>query len=310
MDPGHPSSDGERAADSAAFAAVTRRSRRGPFAIVAAGMVVLAFALVTKLAVPSATESPGGAPTSPTRAAAASSARTPVTVLTVEPPVVQLVVVPPPLNPAATPHPEPSLAGIPAGTAELARAGPTGLHVTVTLPAGWQEAGDATYLKPDGAGGAELSIGAWRLQHVYTYPCRWATHAYADPPLMQTAQGQAEALSSWWGQDPSLLPYWNASIAPIARKPVPGTLLGYPAWYVEVLLPQGFDLGACDGGQVVLWDDASGAVRSSVPGDLHRIWVVDVDGDSVVIDATSGSSASAAERAELQAAIDSIQIGR
>jgi hypothetical protein len=199
--------------------------------------------------------------------------------------------------------------GVPAGTTELMRTGPTALRVTVSLPPGWQKVGGAVYESGRGAPGSGLSIGAWRLRHVFVYPCRWASQEFADAQLMRTAEGQAEALSSWWGQDPSLLPYWNSSIAPIARTPRPASFEGYPGWYVEVLIPSGFDLSQCDGGQLILWGGTNGDTRMSVPGELDRLWVVDVNGDPIVIDAASSSVASAADTAAIERVVDSIAIG-
>ncbi len=58
---------------------------------------------------------------------------------------------------------------------------------------------------------------------------------------------------------------------------------------------------------LVFWETADGAVRLGLgPGELHRLWVVDVEGTIVVVDATTFSGTSAADRAELQAIIDSI----
>jgi hypothetical protein len=103
-------------------------------------------------------------------------------------------------------------------------------------------------------------------------------------------------------------PKSNAGIAPIATMPRSTTLWGYPAWSLEVLIPSGFDLTACDGGQLVLWDSGNGQVRASLgPGELSRLWVVDVDGEPIVIDAAS-VGASSDDLAELQAVIDSVVI--
>src|SRR4029077_12883893 len=117
--------------------------------------------------------------------------------------------------------------------------------------------------------------------------------------LMRTAEGQAEALSAWWGQDPGALPYWNSKIAPLATKPRPVKIQGYPAWSLQVLIPSGLDLTQCDAGQLILWETATRDVRSSVPGEFHRLWVVDVDGESIVIDAASSLVTSSRDAAEL-----------
>ena len=211
-------------------------------------------------------------------------------------------------NPTVTPHPTVLAVPAGAGTIKLIPAGPTAVRLTLSVPDGWQKASDAMYLKPDTAAAAGMSVSAWHLLHVHFLPCRWASRQFADGPLMRTAEGQAEALSSWWGQDPTMLPYWNSKIAPIAGKPQPATIQGYAAWYLEVLIPSVLDLTECDGEQLILWDTADGDIRYSVPGEIHRLWVVDVDGELIVMDAASFLATSSANVSELQAVIDSVVI--
>jgi hypothetical protein len=166
------------------------------------------------------------------------------------------------------------------------------------------------YFKPSDTAEVGLSIGAWRIQHVNTFPCRWATPIFSDPLYPATAEGLADALSSWWGQDPNSAFYSNSLMAPIASKPRLATIAGRPAWYVEVLIPSDFDLSQCDGGQLVLWETADGVVRSALrPTEHNRLWVVDVHGEQIVIDASSPLTPTPADAAELQAIVDSIRFG-
>ena len=122
-------------------------------------------------------------------------------------------------------------------------------------------------------------------------------------------RAQAQALSSWWGQDPGEPPVSNSGIAPLASKPQQTTIAGYPAWYVEVLIPTALDFAQCDGGQLVLWDATNGAARYSLgASEVNRLWVVDAGSGPIVIDAGLSLTASGSQRAELQAVIDSIAI--
>ena len=142
--------------------------------------------------------------------------------------------------------------------------------------------------RPTSTASVGLSISAWTVQHVNLFPCRWTTPAFSDELFERTAEGQAQALSAWWGQDPNAPFSSNATIAPIATKPRATTIGGYPAWYVEVLVPSVFDFSQCDGGQLVLWRTADGDVRYALgPGELDRLWVVDIHGTPIVIDAGS-----------------------
>jgi hypothetical protein len=265
---------------------------------------VVSLALLTKQTAPAASaptagvtprptptqapRSPGGRPTAPTFAQTSGA---------------------PSRNPTATPDP-PFLA-IPAapGPTELSPGGSTSVRLTIRLLDGWSKIGHTRYARSVGRAPALASIGAWRIQHVHVFPCRWAAAVLADDQLMWTAAGQAQALSAWWGQDPGMPPDSNAPIAPVSTTPRPTTLVGYAAWYVEILIPSDFDLSECDGGQLILWDTANGPVRTALgPGELIRVWVVDVDGEPIVIEGSTFLGTSPADAAELQAVIDSIVI--
>jgi hypothetical protein len=119
------------------------------------------------------------------------------------------------------------------------------------------------------------------------------------------------ALSAFWGQDPNQAPFFsNSAIAPISSRPRPTTIGGHPAWYVEVLIPSVLDFSQCDADQLVLWESADGSVRYGLgPGEIDRLWVVDVQGALVVVDAALPLLASPSDTAELQAVIDSVRIG-
>jgi hypothetical protein len=217
---------------------------------------------------------------------------------------------PPSQNPAATPYPVFFAVPVGAGPTQIVPAGPTPVRLTVTLPDGWERASEAMYVKPSGTAEVGLSIGAWSIAHVNTFPCRWSGRAYSDESVIHTAIGQAQALSDWWGQDPNLAPFYsNSAIAPIAIRPHPGRIAGRDAMYVTVLVPSVFDFTQCDAGQLVLWETADGHVRYGLgPTELNRIWVVDAGGRPIVIDASSPLTQSPADKAELQAVIDSIVI--
>ena len=74
-----------------------------------------------------------------------------------------------------------------------------------------------------------------------------------------------------------------------------------------MLVPSDVDFAQCDGEQFVLWDTADGDVRySSGPGELIHLWVVDVDGETIVIDAATPDGFG--PDPELQSIVDSIVI--
>lgn len=290
----------------AAFRAVTQRRRRGPAAVAVAAVAFVGFALLTKQLTVTAgapvvratpTSSPGIAATVPATAVAQAA---PVTVSAVGPPA---------RDPTARRYPTLVGRNVPAGEKTLIP-GPTPVRVTVHLPTGWEAAGPSMYRKQASGGPVGLSIGAYSIQRVNTFPCRWASQAYTDIPDPQTAAGLASALSAFWGQDPDQVSFSNSTIAPISSRPRSIAIGGHSALYLEVLIPSVLDFRQCDAGQLVLWEAADGSVRYGLgPGEIDRLWVVDTHDAPVVIDAALPVLASPSDIAELQAVIDSVTIG-
>jgi hypothetical protein len=285
-----------------------QRRRRGPAAVAVAAVAFVGFALLTKeltttagAAVVSATptSSPGVFATVTATAVAQEAA--PVTVSATGPPA---------RDPTARRYPTFVGASVPAGTTKLIP-GPTPVRVTVSLPMGWEAAGASMYLKRASGGPVGLSIGAYSIQRVNTFPCRWASQTYTDIAYPQTAAGLASALSAFWGQDPDQVSFFsNSTIAPISSRPHSLPIGGHSGLYVEVLIPSVLDFSQCDADQFVLWESADGSVRyGQGPGEIDRLWVVDLHGGPVVIDAALPVLASPSDKAELQAVIDSVKVG-
>jgi len=296
----------DRLAGEAAFRAVTQRRRRGPAAVAVAALAFVGFALLTKELIASA-----GIPVlsaTPASSLGASATAT-ATAIAQAAPAEASASGPPARDPTARPYPTFVGVRVRAGTTQLIP-GPTPVGVTVNLPMGWEAAGSSMYLKRASAGPVGLSIGAYSIEHVNTCPCRWASPTYTDTAYPHTAAGLALALSAFWGQDPNQVPFFsNSTIAPISSRPRPTAIGSHSAWYVEVLVPSVLDFSQCDAGQLVLWESADGSVRlGSGPGEIDRLWVVDLDSAPVVIDATLPLLAASSDRAELQAIVDSVRI--
>jgi hypothetical protein len=101
-----------------------------------------------------------------------------------------------------------------------------------------------------------------------------------------------------------------------ARKgePVSTTLGGYPATRIELRIPRQVDLDRC---QMAEYGFSGLQVWHSAPADKYfvllpdgvaSVYVVDVNGERQVFLAQLGNPRSAADSAELQAVLDSIQI--
>jgi hypothetical protein len=219
----------------AEFTGSARRSRQGPAAVVLAMIAFLGVALLIKqtsvVSVPVASAVAQASP-----AAAASHSLIPSAVPTLSAPAG-------PPSRDSTARPYATFVAVPAqaGTTRLVPAGSTPVRLEVALPDGWARASAAMYVTPASAAAVGLSISAWTVEHVNLFPCRWTTPAFSDELFDRTAEGQAQALAAWWGQDPNAPFSSNATIAPIATKPRATRIGGYPAWYVEVLVPSVFD---------------------------------------------------------------------
>jgi hypothetical protein len=209
------------------------------------------------------------------------------------------------VQPGATPLAEP----IPGGVA----------RVSFDLPAGWSGfEGWAVGKGIDTA--SELAMLPVTLERVFIEPCRWSQGNLADPPLVKTLDGLAEALTVWWGvgssAGPTLAPGTTfAPTLPTATKPTNVTLAGLGGRYVEVRTPADVDIATCDLGKYVLFAKGDGQRWVQGAGELDQLWLVDVDGVDeelrgglLVIDAASQPGVSPEDLAELQAIVDSIEI--
>jgi hypothetical protein len=299
-----PTEDG--APDGAAFRGMAGPSRRTPAAIALASLAILALALLTRQPDPAASLPTAGVSAQPQPGEAMASSPGPVVAQRSSP-----TPAPPGLNDAATPRPTPITTAAEPGTIQLGLVGPGSPRVHVVLGDGWMRASNGTFGKASGATQSPVTIGAWRLGRVHVFPCRWSAGVFAHAQLMQTASGQAQALASWWGQDPGMPPDSNAPIAPISTRPRPTTLAGYPAWSLEILIPSDFEMAACDGGQVLFWESATGETRfGQGPGELIRLLVVQVDDQPVVIEGSRPLTGSPDDITELDEVFDSIFIER
>jgi len=188
---------------------------------------------------------------------------------------------------------------------------PSGVaRVSFDVPDGWSGTGQAIVKDvPDPS--RILSVAPWTIASVNLVPCYDIEGATADPRLMRTLDGLATALTERWrSEDDRFL----ASM-PTATSPTTITLAGSPGRYTEVRAPTDLDFTTC-GGDYPLWDDGGGRVGyMRVPGELDRLWILDVadaspttPGGLLVIDAASYPGATADEVAELRAIVDSIEI--
>jgi hypothetical protein len=75
-------------------------------------------------------------------------------------------------------------------------------------------------------------------------------------------------------------------------KAVPVSMDGHEGVYLELSVPAGFDVRSCRGQGLVLWEAASEEPGADA-GQVNRYWVVDVDGQRVVLSVATTEDATA-----------------
>ena len=209
-------------------------------------------------------------------------------------------------GPSATPQPTSTPASAPPegllepGPFPIVVVDEVPLTVTVTVPAAdwYGVSGGHTLLKRDSAeppGGAGFIVFTGDLD-VYGNPCTWAT-SRPDPPTGPTVDDLVAALLLQPARD--------------ATAPTDITVDGYSGKAIELSVPADINFATCDLGEYRSWQDPDGNARyHQGPGQHDLLWIVDVAGTRVVIDAGFYAATSAAVRAEQQAILDSIQFQR
>lgn len=128
----------------------------------------------------------------------------------------------------------------------------------------------------------------WSLVDVYADPC---THRLLSPPVGDTAADLAAAMSGIAGTD--------------ANGPTDVTVGGLPAKHVVLTVRE--DVG-CDAEDAYLWagPGASARYASQLPT-IIRAWIVDVDGERIVIESELLAGATPELDEEIDQIVDSIR---
>jgi hypothetical protein len=186
------------------------------------------------------------------------------------------------------------------GTYLWAAGGGTPADVTFTLPPGWMSRYSIAH--KDRGGPGEIAIGTWIIANVYTDPCQWQG-SLLSPAVGPTVSDLASALV--------------AQKARNATAPTDVTLGGFPAKRIELSIPADLVRATCDEGVIRTWvapgEDAAHATRDPEnlgmhSGQLNVVYIIDVNGDRLIIDTWHMPRTSAANVAELDAILASLRI--
>jgi len=173
--------------------------------------------------------------------------------------------------------------------------------ILFTVPEGWMATGRFIRRSEPGADVAPVAMQFWDVGQVYGHPCQWEGTLFDPGP---TVDDLATALID--------IPLRNAS------APIDVTIDGYAGKYLEWSVPTDIDFETCDADAEGHFFDSwtgdqagwGGDRYQQGPGQVDRLWILDVDGVRFVIDAFSMPVATDAELAELLAVVESITFER
>jgi hypothetical protein len=134
---------------------------------------------------------------------------------------------------------------------------------------------------------------AWIVGNVYDESCHWRG-TLLDPPIDSSVDGLVAGLASQNG--------------PHASAPTDVTLDGFTGKFIELTVPARIDLADCHNGQFRTWIDPAGGGRWLEPGQRDLLWIVDVEGSRLVIDAALGPETTQQDRADRIQMVESIRI--
>lgn len=195
-------------------------------------------------------------------------------------------------TPTATPQPL-SNGPLDAGPVVAAGFGSSeSISARFIVPEGWEGFVGVAVLpisgteEPDGMGivFGEVNDG------LYSDPC----HGHSGPgdvPVGPTVVDLANALGEQTAYE--------------ATEPTDVTLGGYSGKRMDLQLPT--DVDSCDGAEFLPWP---GSIYAQGPDNRWHLWILDVEGDRLVVMSTSFAGTPAEDLAEQQAIIDSIVIER
>jgi hypothetical protein len=202
--------------------------------------------------------------------------------------------------PSTTPVPSPShtdasLSKLHAGLRQAGtyRANPfIPVEVLVTMPEGWRGGGDWLVVGPKGAEGPDgMNIRFGSVSNVFANPFD-SGDGFVDPPVGPSVDDLVEAMTSH--------PDWTVS------TPTTTTIDGYAGKIVRMTLPPDLDMPT---GRFMLFQDATFGDRWAFePGQIIDFYIIDVEGERLVLELFSYPETPAADLAERAAMLESMQL--
>jgi hypothetical protein len=204
-------------------------------------------------------------------------------------------------NPSSTISPSPTISPtpVPIGASRSLEPNTTYLvedpvPYTIRVPDGWQVFGGGHLVRTSSvtSDAVIMALNAWLVDNVYPDPCRPAEGA---APVGPGVDDLVAALSEQFEGD-----------APVSDV----TIDGFSGKKVELSVPDDIPPSQCNGFEVGRWTSPGGTGGNGGyihgPGQRDTVYVLDVEGERVAIHAVYLPAAPEAERADLQAIIDTL----
>lgn len=208
----------------------------------------------------------------------------------------------PPPTQAASPTPSPR--GLPVGDRELPLEGgasyitqdPFLVRVTFTAPTGWEGKVGAPYLayaNPTGRDAPSYGVVFAIFDKVLADPCHF-DQGFKEALPTSSVDALVTALTDVPGFD--------------ASTPIDVTMDGYAGKQLTLAAPASFEGCTLAPEGSIVWQLPLGTNSPFIAGQRSRLWILEVDGQRLVIDLPEAPNQSAQERADAQAVFDSIRI--
>jgi hypothetical protein len=163
-------------------------------------------------------------------------------------------------------------------------------RISIDVPEGYVDVDGLAVAK---SGTSQTAVGTQAIEDIYAKACQWEGTAL-DRSAISSAEGVAAALASQKGLRVS--------------TPTDVTVDGFAGTYMERRVPVRTDPSECDLGQFRVYEVPGWGERYLVRGLLSLLWIIDVDGVPLVIEASLEAGTSTQVRAELLQMVESIQI--
>lgn len=161
-------------------------------------------------------------------------------------------------------------------------------QITVDVPDGYEGFAEVAALKQ---GTSQTGLSTLAVGDIYADACHWDGAVVGGT---STADEVVDALVNQAGLQ--------------VTEPTWITVDGFAGTYLERTVPMGTDLSRCHQGEFRVYLDRAGGNRYLDPGQRDLLWVVDVDGVPLVIDAAFADGADLIVRHQIFEMVESIQI--